>query len=198
MLNSINPMDVRLAFVRRLYLIDDTVLATVTLVPNGSVKIRRANLNLVAQARLTRSRRGGAWGWVSIRPLLLPFAFTLAGAKLSTRFPIRQYQDSTAQHDTADNSDQGHLSARYGGYRNRQSEATRDVAESDSGAPIGWAGKAGSCGEASHRLVHPRFHSGINRILDTRQERLDYLVLVIDPQFLPGIHGHSKLFVDIG
>ena len=22
--------------------------------------------------------------------------------------------------------------------------------------------------------------------------------LVVDPQFLPGIHGHSKLFVDIG
>ena len=42
MLYNLNPMDVRLAFVRRLYLIDDTVLATVTLVPNGSVKIRRA------------------------------------------------------------------------------------------------------------------------------------------------------------
>ena len=62
MLNSLNPMDVRLAFVRRLYLIDDTVLATVTLVPNGSVKIRRAYLNLVAQARLTEVKKGRSMG----------------------------------------------------------------------------------------------------------------------------------------
>ena len=79
MLNNLSPMDVRLAFVHRLYLIDDTVMATVTLVPNGSVKIRRAYLNLVAQARLTEVKKGKSMGlWVSIRPLLLPFAFTLA------------------------------------------------------------------------------------------------------------------------
>ena len=62
MIYNLKPMDVRLAFVRRLYLIDDTVLATVTLVPNGSVKIQRANLNLVAQARLTEVKKGRSMG----------------------------------------------------------------------------------------------------------------------------------------
>ena len=58
MLYNLNPMDVRLTFARRPYLIDDTIRATVTLVPNGSVKIRSANLNLVAQARLTEVMKG--------------------------------------------------------------------------------------------------------------------------------------------
>ena len=62
MLYNLKPMDVRLAFVRRLYLIDDTVRATVTLVPNCSVKIRRAYLNLVAQARLTEVKKGRSMG----------------------------------------------------------------------------------------------------------------------------------------
>jgi hypothetical protein len=62
MLYNLNPMDIRLAFVRRLFLIDDTVLATVTLVPNCSVKIRRAYLNLVAQARLTEVKKGRSMG----------------------------------------------------------------------------------------------------------------------------------------
>ena len=62
MLFNLNPMDVRLAFVRRLYLIDDTIRATVTLVPNCSVKIRRAYLNLVAQARLTEVKKGRSMG----------------------------------------------------------------------------------------------------------------------------------------
>ena len=58
MLYNLNPMDVRLSFVRRLYLIDDAIRATVTLVPNGSIKVRRASLNLVAQARLTEVVKG--------------------------------------------------------------------------------------------------------------------------------------------
>ena len=46
MLYNFNPMDVRLTFRRRPYVIDDTVRTTVTLVPNSNVKIRSANLNL--------------------------------------------------------------------------------------------------------------------------------------------------------
>ena len=58
MLYNLNPMDVRPTFARRQYLIDDTIRATATLLPNGSVKFRRASLNLVAQARLTEAMKG--------------------------------------------------------------------------------------------------------------------------------------------
>lgn len=58
MLYNFNPLYVRLAFRRRLYGIDDTVHATLTLVPNGNIRVRSANLNLLAQARLTEVRKG--------------------------------------------------------------------------------------------------------------------------------------------
>ncbi len=64
MLYNFNPMDVRLTFRRRPYVIDDTVRTTVTLVPNSNVKIRSANLNLVAQARLTEVKMGRNMGLV--------------------------------------------------------------------------------------------------------------------------------------
>lgn len=62
MLYNFNPMDVWLAFRRRLYVIDDTVHATVTFLPNGNVRVRKANLNLVARARLTEVKRGRSMG----------------------------------------------------------------------------------------------------------------------------------------
>ena len=40
MVYTLNPLVVRLDFERRMYRLDDTIKASVTLVPNGSVTVR--------------------------------------------------------------------------------------------------------------------------------------------------------------
>ena len=94
-----------------------------------------------------------ARSYVVSGPLLLLITFTRVGAELSTHFPVRQYQDSTAQREAADSNNCSRLSTRNRGYRNRQSEAAHHAAMNDSDAPIGRAGKAGPC---KGRLAAPR------------------------------------------
>ena len=58
MVYKLNPLVVRLDFERRMYRLDDTIKASVTLVPNGSVTVRCASLNLMVQTRHTEVRMG--------------------------------------------------------------------------------------------------------------------------------------------
>ena len=58
MVYTLNPLVVRLDFERRMYRLDDTIKASVTLVSNGSVTVRWASLSLIAQTRHTEVRMG--------------------------------------------------------------------------------------------------------------------------------------------
>ena len=116
----------------------------------------------------------------------------------------RQYQDSIrpTRHRRQQRDQEPPAPPATAAIGSRQSsEATRDVAESDSGAAH-WIplAQAGSCGEASHRRRSPSlplFRASIV-VLDTRQERLELALVLSDRSPVPAesIHGHSKLFVD--
>ena len=71
MVYKLNPLVVRLDFERRMYRLDDTIKASVTLVPNGSVTVRWASLNLLAQTRHTEVRMGQSM-YVGIGDFLYP------------------------------------------------------------------------------------------------------------------------------
>ena len=58
MVFNLNPLDISLDFERRKYRLGDTISATVSLMPTGSVEIRKASLNLVAEVRRTQVKMG--------------------------------------------------------------------------------------------------------------------------------------------
>ena len=63
--------------------------------------------------------------------------------------------------------------------------------------PLDGLAKRGRAGRLTNFLVHPRLHTGVDSVLNSRQERLDNLVLMVDAKLLPGLYCHSELFVDI-
>ncbi len=57
-----NPVDVLLEFENRTYQLGDTVDATITLMPNGNIDIRKASIDLVLEERLTEVKTGRSMG----------------------------------------------------------------------------------------------------------------------------------------
>ena len=62
MVYKLDPLEVTLAFERKEYRLGDTIVATVTLVPNSDIVIRKASLNLVVEGRRTEVKTGRAMG----------------------------------------------------------------------------------------------------------------------------------------
>ena len=63
MVFNLKPPDITLDFEHRKYRLGDTINATVTLLPNGNIKVRKASLNLVALVRLTKVKMGRSMGF---------------------------------------------------------------------------------------------------------------------------------------
>ena len=62
MVYKLDPLEVTLAFEHKQYRLGDTIDATVTLVPNSDIVIRKASLNLVVEGRRTEVKMGRAMG----------------------------------------------------------------------------------------------------------------------------------------
>ena len=62
MVFNLKPPDITLDFERRKYRLGDTINATLTLIPNGNIRVRKASLNLVALVRRTKVKMGRAVG----------------------------------------------------------------------------------------------------------------------------------------
>ena len=62
MVFNLDPLGIEMDFERRKYRLGDTINATVTLVPNGSVEVRKASLNLVAEILRTEVKMGRTIG----------------------------------------------------------------------------------------------------------------------------------------
>ena len=58
MVFKLEPLGILLEFERKPYRLGDTISATVTLTPNGSVEVRKASLNLVARILRTEVKKG--------------------------------------------------------------------------------------------------------------------------------------------
>lgn len=89
MVFNLDPLDITLDFERRPYRLGDTINATVTLIPNGNVKIREASLNLVAEVRRTQVQMGRTMG--------MGGASTLQGGNTFTSTDYVPMQQSTEQ-----------------------------------------------------------------------------------------------------
>ena len=62
MVYKLDPLEVTLAFEHKQYRLGDMIDATVTLVPNSDIVIRKASLNLVVEGRRTEVKMGRAMG----------------------------------------------------------------------------------------------------------------------------------------
>ena len=62
MVYKLDPLEVTLVFEHKQYRLGDTIDATVTLVPNSDIVIRKASLNLVVEGRRTEVKTGRAMG----------------------------------------------------------------------------------------------------------------------------------------
>ncbi len=63
MVFNLKPPDITLDFERRKYRLGDTINATVTLIPNGNIRVRKASLNLMALVRRTKVKMGRTMGF---------------------------------------------------------------------------------------------------------------------------------------
>ena len=70
MVFKLDPLDITLDFERWPYRLGDTINATVTLVPRGSIEIRKASLNLVAEVHRTGVKMGRTMGMGGASTLL--------------------------------------------------------------------------------------------------------------------------------
>ena len=62
MVFNLDPLDIDLEFERKTYRLGDTIRAIVTMYPSGSVSIRGATINLVAEVKRTEVKAGWAYG----------------------------------------------------------------------------------------------------------------------------------------
>jgi len=69
MVFRLDPLEVTLEFAHKQYHLGDTVDATVTLVPNSDIVIRRASLNLIVEGRRTIAGTGRVMGVGGARAL---------------------------------------------------------------------------------------------------------------------------------
>lgn len=69
MVFRLDPLEVTLEFAQKQYHLGDTVDATVTLVPNSDIVIRKASLNLVVEGRRTVAGTGRVMGVGGARDL---------------------------------------------------------------------------------------------------------------------------------
>ena len=60
---NLKPPDITLDFERRKYRLGDTITTTVTLIPNGNTRVRKASLNLVALVRRVKVKMGRTMGF---------------------------------------------------------------------------------------------------------------------------------------
>ncbi|MDE2822391.1 MAG: hypothetical protein OXK79_02665 [Chloroflexota bacterium] len=68
MVFNLDPLDIKLEFEKRRYRLEDTIKATVTLIPNSDVELRTASLSLIAQVRRTDARAGWEMDMLGDRP----------------------------------------------------------------------------------------------------------------------------------
>ena len=88
MVFNLEPLDIKLDFERRKYRPGDAINATVTLIPNSDVEIRRASLSLMGQVRRTEVRMG--------RAMDMGGSATLQGGnvfKTTDYIPMQQHTD---------------------------------------------------------------------------------------------------------
>ena len=88
MVYKTKPIDVLLEVENRSYRLGDSIDATVTLMPNGDVDIRKASLDLVLEERLTEVQMG--------RTMAMSGAGTLQGGNLHTTTDYVSMQQSTS------------------------------------------------------------------------------------------------------
>ncbi|MYB47790.1 MAG: hypothetical protein F4X72_00685 [Dehalococcoidia bacterium] len=89
MVFKLEPLGILLDFERKPYRLGDTINATVTLTPNGSVEVRKASLNLVAEILRTEVRMG--------RAMDMGGSATLQGGNVFTTTDYIPMQQSTEQ-----------------------------------------------------------------------------------------------------